>query len=202
MPLPQRPEARRLKSLSLLGAIALSALTLLAWTQPWFTVLLSGTDVSRQPIVVTGEVAAPGLAALSLAGFALVAALAIAGPFFRVVLGVLQAVIGGCVVLSGGLAVADPANASAAAVTKISGVSGADSVAALVASAGETAWPWIAILLGVVTVLLGAFVVLTGRRWPGSARRYQPVRFEEAETSANPVSDWDRLSGGSDPTSR
>lgn len=194
--------SRRLKNVSLVAAIMLSGLTLLAWTGQWYTLRLAGSDAGPTSLVVTGGVAAPGLIALALAGLALVAALAIAGPFFRAVLGVLQLFIGFTVALSSVLAVLDPVAASASAVTAATGVSGRASVAALVESVSPSAWPWIGAAVGVLTIALGIFVLVTGRRWPGSSRKYQPVRFEPADPEANAVSDWDTLSGGSDPTSR
>jgi hypothetical protein len=82
------------------------------------------------------------------------------------------------------------------------GVSGTASVAALVVSVSRTAWPWISAVVGLATIALGIAVLVSSRRWPGSSRRYQPVQFEPTEPGANPVSDWDTLSGGTDPTSR
>ncbi|MET4780227.1 Trp biosynthesis-associated membrane protein [Glaciihabitans sp. UYNi722] len=194
--------SRRLKNISLLGAIVLSGLTLLSWTSQWFTLTLGGSEKGHAPLTVTGEAAAPGLVALALAGLALVAALAIAGPVFRAVLGVVQVLIGFTVGLSSILAIGDPIAASTSVVTAATGVSGKESVARLVASYTQTAWPWLAAIIGLLTLALGIFVLVTSRHWPGSSRRYQPAGSEPAEPGANPVSDWDTLSGGSDPTSR
>jgi hypothetical protein len=194
--------ARGLKNISLLGAIALSGLTLLAWTSQWYTLRLGGSEAGHSVLTVTGEAAAPGLVALALAGLALVAALAIAGPVFRAVLGVLQVLIGFTIGLSSVIAIANPVAASASVVSAATGVSGGASVAALVVSYSQTVWPWLATVIGLLTMALGIVVMVTSRRWPGSSRRYQPVGFESADPGANAVSDWDTLSGGSDPTSR
>ncbi|WP_394768793.1 Trp biosynthesis-associated membrane protein [Lacisediminihabitans sp.] len=193
---------RRLKSIGLLGGLVVSGLTLLTWTGQWFSLGLGASGSGTTALSVTGGVAAPGLIALALAGLALVAALAIAGPVFRVVLGVLQALLGFTVAFSSVVALANPVAASSTAVTAATGVSGTASVSALVLSVTQTAWPWIAVVVGVATIGLGIFVLASSRRWPGSSRRYQPVTFEPAEPGANAVSDWDTLSGGSDPTSR
>ena len=103
------PSARRLtggrmKLLLILAGAALSGLVMLAWTQPWFTVTL--TDAAE--LSITGEVAAAGLSALALAGLVLVVAISIAGPFFRFVLGALQALLGVAVVFSALVALGDP----------------------------------------------------------------------------------------------
>jgi hypothetical protein len=193
---------RRLKVQSLVAGILFSALTLIAWTQLWFTVSVNETTTSTLAIAVTGDLAAPALSAFSLAGLALVAALTISGTVLRIVLGVLQFAIGAGVVASTAAALANPVAASASAVTKVTGVSGSHSVAALVETSSQTAWPWLALVFGALTAAVGVVVAITGRRWPGSSRRYQAIADTDQEDSSNPVSDWDRLSGGSDPTSR
>jgi hypothetical protein len=184
------------------AGILFSALTLIAWTQLWFTVSVNETTTSTMAIAVTGDLAAPALSAFSLAGLALVAALTISGTVLRIVLGVLQFAIGAGVVASTAAALANPVAASASAVTKVTGVSGSHSVAALVETSSQTAWPWLALVFGALTAAVGVVVAITGRRWPGSSRRYQAIADTDQEDSSNPVSDWDRLSGGSDPTSR
>lgn len=206
---------RRLKTVTLLAAIVLSGLTLLAWTGEWFSLILRESATGHPVLSVAGEVAAPALIALALASLALVAALAISGPFFRVVLGVLQVVIGFTVALSAVVAESNPVRASEAAVSAVTGVGGSRSIAALVTGVSQTAYPVIAIIVGILTMALGVVVLVTGRRWPGSSGRYrQPVVLEDPgaaagdddsgteDAAANAVSDWDTLSGGSDPTSR
>ncbi|MFM9918108.1 Trp biosynthesis-associated membrane protein [Lacisediminihabitans sp. H27-G8] len=206
---------RRLKNTTLLAAIVLSGLTLLTWTGEWFSLTLRETATGHPVLSVTGDVAAPALIALALASLALVAALAISGPFFRVVLGVLQVVIGFTVTLSAILAVSNPVHASEAAISAVTGVGGSKSIAALVTAVSQSAYPGIAIAVGILTAMLGVVVLVTGRRWPGSSGRYrQPVVLEDPEAAtgsddsgpedaaAHAVSDWDTLSGGSDPTSR
>jgi hypothetical protein len=186
----------RLKFSLLLGGLAASGLVLIAWTQVWFDLVLT----SGQDVAVAGEVAAGALTALALAGLALGAALAIAGPVFRVILGVLQISIGGLVVLSATMALTDPVSASSAAVTSGTGVSGDESVRALVASVAASPWPVITLVLGAVLVVLGLLVIVTARRWPASSRKYQTVRLENADGPRSTVGDWDSLSEGRDPT--
>jgi len=210
--------ARRLKSLALLAGVAVNALVLMAWTQAWFTVTLVADELGGSTLAVGGDVAAGGLAALGLAGLALVGALSIAGPAFRIVLGVLQFVLGATVVLSSVIAIGDPLSVAAPAVTDATGVSGADSVAGLVASATLTVWPWVAAVLGGLGGLLGIAIFVTSRRWPGPSRKYQspaastpaagpapaeaPGAAPEAPPTSDAIADWDALSDGADPTSR
>jgi len=189
---------------------------LLAWTGEWFSLTLRESATGHPVLSVTGDVAAPALVALALASLALVAALALSGPFFRVILGGLQAVIGFTVALSAVLAVSNPVRASEAAVSAVTGVGGSKSIAALVTSVSQTVFPGFTIVVGILTMALGVFVLVTGRRWPGSSGRYrQPVVLEDPDASsagdagpgsedapADAISDWDTLSGGIDPTSR
>lgn len=204
---------RRLKYSAILGVVLLAALELTASTQPWFSLVLAAPEGDGQRIDVAGTVAAPALSALALAGLALAAALAIAGPAFRVVLGVLQVVLGGSVVLAASTALADPVRAGASLVTDATAIAGEHSVAALVASSSWTAWPVVALLCGAFTALLGVGVLVTVRRWPGSARK-GASRFEPADGyghgastvstkdgDIDPVVSWDELSRGDDPTS-
>ncbi|MCU1585883.1 MAG: hypothetical protein JWM49_2439 [Microbacteriaceae bacterium] len=202
---------RALKSRSLIAAIALSGLTLLAWTGQWYSLRLSEAADGKTVLAVSGSVAAPALVALALAGLALVAALAIAGRFFRTVLGVLQVLIGFTVAFSAILAQSNPVVASASAISAATGVAGRRSIAALVQSVSPTGYPVVAIIAGILTMILGIAVLVTGRRWPSGSDRYrQPVRLATTDPSApdasdapgDPVTDWDRLSGGGDPTSR
>ncbi|MEO6504801.1 MAG: Trp biosynthesis-associated membrane protein [Terrimesophilobacter sp.] len=193
--------ARRIKSLVILVGLALSALALISWTQPWFTLTLTGGSSAAHSITAQGDEAAPGLPALTLAALALIAALSLAGTIFRRILGVLELLIGASIVLAAAVALSDPVAAAAKLVTKATGVSGKESVSALVASVGQTPWPWIAATLGVAIGILGVVLLAVGRRWPDSSRRFQTTVPAE-NTGEGTATDWDRLSGGSDPTSR
>ena len=173
----------RLKSLTLLVALVGAGLALLSWSQTWFELRISDpvTQGGGDPIEVGGGIASPALAALGLAGLALVAALAIAGPFIRVLLAVIQVLLGGSIVLASAIALGDPVKAVAPAVTDATGVAGSEPTAALVASVDPTAWPWVAVAGGVLVVLAGLATLVTGGRWPGSSRRYSTTRLAEAD---------------------
>jgi len=187
--------AARLKLLAILGGAAFAGLTLLAWTQPWFDIVLTdGNSLS-----VTGEVAAPALTALALTGLVLVGSLSIAGPFFRVVLGSLQTLLGITVALSSVLAIVDPIGASGAAISEATGIAGVQRVDQ-VTSFTSTVWPWLSLLSGALLIAAGIFVVATSKRWPGSSRKYSAVRLAPADGSRSSVDDWDALSDGDDPT--
>lgn len=201
-------------ALTIVGA----GLGLLAWSQTWFDLVLAagaGAHVSAEVIAVAGSVASPAIAALALAGLALAAALALAGPGIRVVLGILEILLGGCLVLAAALSLGDPVAAVAPSVTEATGVAGEGPTAELVGTAVATIWPVVAIVAGVLVLVAGVLVLVTGTAWPSSARRYrsglEPVegasgdaadapRVRERGASDRAIDDWDELSRGDDPT--
>jgi hypothetical protein len=185
-------DAGRLKLFTILAGGVLGALTLLAWTQQWFGLTLT----SGQSLAVAGQVAAPALSALGLASLALVAALAIAGRVFRIVLAALEVAIGVLVVVSAAAALSTPVAASAATITEAVGESGANALAALVASVSATAWPYLTLVFGALSALVGVVVLVTTRRWPGPTRRYETTAVADDSAAGS----WDALSAGKDPT--
>jgi uncharacterized membrane protein (TIGR02234 family) len=210
-----RPVAtgKRLRLLLIVTVLAASTLALLAWTQVWGSVDVTGSAGVTEQIEVDGSIAAPAITALALAGIALAGALSIAGPVIRVILGILEILLGASVFLSAFFAVTDPAHASAAAVTAATGIAGRDSVASAVQSSTTTLWPYLAVLASVIMAVTGLLIVFTVRAWPGATRRYQSVRFAPVTTDAGPsvrrpgrapdaVVDWDELSRGEDPTTQ
>src|SRR5690606_11218282 len=140
---------------------ALGGLVLLAWSQRWYVVELTAASGEAGPLEVGGDVAAGALAPLALTTLALVAAPAIAGTAFRIVLGALQALVGVCVVVVALVTIAAPVAASASAVTDATGISGHDAVHGLVGSVVGGAWPVVAVVLGGLLVLVGGAVALT-----------------------------------------
>lgn len=196
-----RAAGRRVKYTLILASLLLAALVLLAWTQTWLTVhLIAGAPTASVP--VDGNVAAPALAALALAGLALTAALSIAGLLFRIVLGVLDALLGACIAFSAILVLTAPVAASEPAVTAATGVAGSESIAEVVSATSLTVWPVFTLVTGILLVLVGLGVALTARRWPSSSRKYSAVRLEPVDRDEMPdaVDSWDELSRGDDPT--
>ncbi|GGI47118.1 trp region conserved hypothetical membrane protein [Agromyces flavus] len=192
---------------AIVGILAGSGLGLLAWSQTWFAVTLvdGAAAAGATTLEVGGATASPAIAALALAGLALAGALAIAGPLIRIVLGLLAAVLGGCLVLAASLSSAAPVASVSGAVAEATGVAGAESTAGLIASVTATAWPVVAIVGGVLVVLAGVLVVATGRAWPTSRRYGGGARLAAdgtatVATSDRAVDDWDGLSRGDDPT--
>ena len=167
---------RRAKYTTMLVLVIGSVLALVAATQPWFAIRLTDTANHSNSVTVTGSSAAPALTALALAGLALTAALAIAGPVFRIVLALLGVLLGVSVLISSISALADPLRAATASITTATGVAGHASVRRLVDAVSVELWPWAAVVGGVLIVLASASVVVFSRLWPGPSRKYQ-TRF-------------------------
>jgi uncharacterized membrane protein (TIGR02234 family) len=171
-----------------------AALASLAWSQTWYLLRLSGAELP-----VPGAIAGGALLPLALASLALVAALALAGPFFRVVLGILDALLGVCVVAVTVWSLSDPVRASLPVLVDATGLSN-DEQAFLdeVASTVTTAWPFVGLAAGILMILTGLAIVVTSRAWPTAGARYSRTRAETPDGTA--IHDWDALSEGDDPT--
>jgi len=184
----------RLRLISMATIVAEAGLVSLAWSQTWYLFRLSGAEYP-----VGGDVAGGALLPLALASLALVLALTLAGPFFRVVLGVLDALVGVCVVVVAAWSLSDPVRASIPVLVDATGFT-ADEQAYLdeIASTVTTAWPYVGLVAGILMVLTGLFIAVTARAWPVSGRKYSRLRVETLD--GDPVTDWDALSEGDDPT--
>ncbi len=198
---------RRIKLTHIVVVLLASALAILSWTQTWGYVEISLSSIVQERIEVTGATAAPALTALALAGLALAGALTIAGPVIRVILGLLEILLGLSVFLSAFLAVSNPALASSAAVTAATGIAGTKSILDGVVDETTTLWPFIALGAAVLMSVAGVGITVTAKRWPGPTARYQAARFEPAGSTdtaeggaGNPLGDWDELSRGRDPS--
>lgn len=200
----RRPTGRTVRTLALLLPVIVSAVAFLAWSQSWVTVTL----VDGATVVAAGDASAPAVPPFALAAVALVGALALAGPVFRVVLGVLQALLGSGIAASGLLVIADPVQAAGIRITEATGIAGIDAVRGLVEQTQLSVWPAVATAAGVAGVVIGIAIAATATRWPPRTRRFEPVRFAAPDDAADdtPIADrldaWDALSDGDDPTAR
>lgn len=207
---------RRSKSRTLL-LVALSAIVLLiAWSQTWSTLSLASGVAGEASVPVSGQTMVPGLSALALTSLALIAALALAGRVFRFVLGAVQLLLGVVICITSGSVVADPITAAAPALISLTGIQDVPAIAALVSNQALTAWPFVSIVAGVVTVLSGVVILSFSASWPQTGRKYaaatQPVNPSSASTAETSsavdgdssdarIDAWDDLSRGGDPTS-
>ena len=194
---------RRVKMLAMVLPIAVAAIALLAWSQTWIEVTLDDDRV----LAVGGGVAAPAIPPLAIAGLALVGALALAGIVFRVILGLMQAVLGVGIVASAAVALADPVLAASSSITEATGIEGSSSVREIVTQSVSTAWPVVALAVGLAAIVVGIGISATAHHWPGRVRKYDALRTVDTAPQApgdgrHDVDAWDALSDGDDPTAR
>ncbi len=192
--------SRRVRTLALLLPVVASAGAFLAWSQGWVTVVL--TD--DRTVIAAGDTAAPAIPPFAIAALALVGALALAGVVFRIVLGLMQALLGLGIASSAALVLADPVSAARGPLTEATGVEGLDGIRGLVAEVSVSIWPVVAMVAGGAAILIGLGIALTASRWPQRTRRYDAVRLAptDATDRVERLDAWDALSDGDDPTAR
>lgn len=206
----------QIKSRTLLAVAVCAILVMVAWSQAWSTLSLASGVAGDTPVPVTGQTMAPGLSALGLTSLALVAALALAGRVFRIVLGAVQIVIGAVIGATSLSVLADPVAAAAPALISITGVQDVPAIRDLVSNQALTAWPFVSVAVGVLTVVTGVAIVLFAHKWPQSGRKYAattapvnpltaplvtPLATQDVDASHARIDAWDDLSRGGDPTS-
>ena len=183
----------RLRLILLAAIVAEAGLVSLAWSQTWYLLRLSGAEYP-----VGGDIAGGALLPLALASLALVAALLLAGRFFRVVLGVLDALLGVCVVVVCAWSLSDPVRASLPVLVDATGISSEGTLLGEIASTVVTPWPVLGVVFGVLMILTGLAVAVTSRAWPATGSKYSRTRAVTPDGDA--IADWDALSDGDDPT--
>ncbi len=179
-------------------AVALAAvgagLTLGVVGQPWgHGVAASGA--LRVAVHASGRDATPvpaGLGLLALAGGLAVLATRRMG---RAVVGALLLLAGLGIAAAAALAAVNPRPALDAAAAKA-----AAQTAAHAAQVTGTAWPYLAVVGGVIVAGAGAFTLARGRGWPGMSGRYDTPRRRASAPAATPAAIWDALDRGDDPT--
>ena len=211
---------QKMKSRILLLVALCAVLVMVAWSQTWLSLSLTQGVGGEAPLPVTGQIMAPGLSAFGLTSLALLAALALAGPVFRIVLGAVQVALGVGIIVSTLSALADPIAAAAPALIDITGLQNIPALKEIVSSQSTTAWPYVSLGVGVLTAVTGIFILITARLWPRSGRKYaaptdpvdptvaplvqplvQPLAQQDVDSSHARIDAWDDLSRGGDPTS-
>ena len=182
---------RRLRLVLLAAGLLAAALVLGAWTQPWFSATIDDTE-----LVGRGQDAAPALSGIALASVALLAALMIARPALRTLLGVVLAGLG----LLAFVVVIPLITSEAAALSSMARLiaDGTGYVGYADGAVSRTAWPFVALAGGLLMALVGLAVTLTTRRWPAATSKYD-ADPAKPDTDAGT---WDALSEGDDPTTR
>lgn len=190
----------RAKRLLLAASALVSGAGLLSWSQEWYGFQYR-LDAGAASASASGEVAAPALLTLSLAGLACIAGLALAGPLMRRIIAALQCLLGFTIGVTSIVPILNPVGAVAPVITERTGIEGAASTSALVVpgSMRMSGWPVLALVVAAGFIVIGVLVLRTAATWPGGARRFE-VRTERADGPPGRVAQWDALSGGDDPS--
>ncbi|XVX21845.1 Trp biosynthesis-associated membrane protein [Actinomycetota bacterium] len=183
----------RKSSVVILGLLG-SGLLIASGGREWITGTVSDAVLGASRVVAKGTEAAPGIVALALVALAAVIATVTSGGVVRRITRVLL----GAAAL-GAMAFAIRAVVSADSVLGSVSAKAVGRTGSLETHASVTAWPWLALLGGLLLLLATAGAALGSREWTSLGSRY------DSPTEAGPRgertgSDWDRLSAGEDPT--
>lgn len=208
--------SRKLKSYALLASLVFSALILIGWSQTWFVLGLSIPTDNPDGLDISGQVAAPGLSAFGLAGFAVTSALALSSVLIRRILGVLLVLIGLVVVTICVSSWTDPVSASASQLTSLSAISDLETLRTFVNDTVATAWPGVTAISATFLALVGIVIFFTAGKWSTGSRKFDRVHQSSdhsttqrtssasqsinADISSENIDSWDSLSNGTDPT--
>ncbi|WIB14247.1 Trp biosynthesis-associated membrane protein [Curtobacterium sp. MCPF17_050] len=191
---------KRSRPLVVVVGLAVAGLVMLAWTQTWFTVHLDHSAAVVKTVAADGATVVPQYTAVAIASLALFLALTIAGRVVRVVLAVVQFLLGVAVVVTGISALSDPVAAARSAVGSVAGVSDIGAVRQVVTRVDVSIWPVVGITGGVLAALLGVAVLVLQRSWPGPSRKYgdaaTPGSASAADVSGSHASDGTGTSDG------
>ncbi|MFE6865225.1 TIGR02234 family membrane protein [Kitasatospora sp. NPDC057692] len=194
-PAPAAGAGRRTLGVMLLLTVLGAVLVLTAAGRVWAEGMAGTLEVS----VTGGRISElpAGLALVALA--AAVAVFAVRGTG-RLAVGALTVLAGLGAAATAAAGAGDTAALDAEAARKL----------ALTGSAatgiGHTAWPWVALLGGLLLALAGLLTVRYGRGWPAMGSRYEaptgqaPAKRRAAAADNTPADLWKALDRGEDPT--
>lgn len=198
--------AKRLKQLAIVAILLFAGLAMLTLTQPWATLGLHTEEFERDFSHSGGDFGT-AIMGFAIAALAAGGALAIAGRFFRYVIGTLTIVLGVGITVAASLAVGDAAAGFGAEVRQFSGITDEAGVRDIIAQGTivTTAWPIVALIAGICLTLAAVFTLVTAHRWPQGTKKYSRTRLESVDESTeipqnDRISQWDALSAGDDPT--
>ncbi|WP_457966830.1 Trp biosynthesis-associated membrane protein [Arthrobacter sp. D1-29] len=201
--------ARKSTVVLLIAALALAVFG--TTTQTWMTVSLDPDQVgqagsAQSTLQVQGSKAATAVTALALVALAGGLAASIAGRIARWVAAAIIVLAAAGIVAAAATVLADPLAAAQGSIAAATGVTGSDAKVSL------TAFPAIAVVIGILLALGAMLIIPAGRYWK-SRTKYDAATYDAAKddaavpggaaTPAGPVDDidsWDRLSRGDDPT--
>ncbi len=188
-----------LLALALLGVVV---------AQQWVSLVLHAGAASAETLSVTGAQANAAMTPVLLAALVCVFVFAISRGAINYLLLLLLLLAGVAVSFFSAQVIADPLAAAHSAVVSSTAITVADNA---VRSSGVTAMPYIAAGAGCVIALVALLQAVFGRFSAAVAAQSREDRYSRAAdkrgaqpavTDTDRVSEWDQLSGGSDPSLR
>ena len=171
-------------------------------TQTWVTVTLDPNQVGQtaggqNTLPVQGSKAATTVTALALVALAGGLAASIAGRIARWVITTIVVLAAAGIIAAAATVLADPLTAAQGSIAAATGVTGSTT------GADVTAFPVLAVVVGILLALGAVLIVPAGRYWRSRTRYDAGVPAGTSAAAAGPVDEidsWDRLSRGDDPT--
>ena len=178
--------------LSLLGAGVLLA----GGSRTWVTGTVNDAVLGASRIEGSGGEVASGVVALALVAAAAALASTTSGPVVRRVTLVALALAGLAEAGLAAMVLLDPSGALGAVAARSTGRTGS-----VETNADVTAWPWLALVAGLVVTIAAVGGWVGAGSWRGLSARYEaPGTTSTGARGQRVASDWDRLDAGDDPT--
>nr|WP_269204436.1 Trp biosynthesis-associated membrane protein [Motilibacter deserti] len=171
------------------AVVAAGAVALLSGGRTWATARAVGTPVAAPPVPLTAGDLAPAVSALGLVALAGAAGLLAArGPLRRLVAVLVLLSGAGLAVVAGRAGTSESAAAREASESLPGGTS---------IGVAFSAWPWVAVVAGLVLAAAGFVAVARSGRWAALGARYDAP---DGGRRAAPKDAWAALDRGEDPT--
>lgn len=177
--------ALRSRSRALLAVVALGGLSLGTGAATWVRTTVATALSPEVTVTASGTQAAPGLGAGGLVLLAAGVALALGGRVARYLVLAVVAAAGVLVVAAAVAVLADPVPAATAAAAGTAGVTDLTSPVVV------TPWPWAAVVVGVLTVVVAALGAAGAGQWSAASGRHEraadaaPAPSEQASGPAS-----------------
>lgn len=169
-------------------------LALVASGRPWINGTLNDGVLANNAVDVTGNQAVPGYFGIALVACAGVLAAATAGRIVRWPAAIVAVLASAAMLVLSLVTLSDPGGAVKGRMTSVTGHNGE-----AVARGEFTAWFWVAVFAGLLSLLASVLGLAGVRRWAGLSSRYESPA---ADKPMRQRSDWELMDEGIDPTER
>ena len=186
-------KGRRELLVAVAACLAGAGLAVLAAGRTWAHVDTTSALFGHRTVGLSGRDLTPVVSALGLVGLAGVVAIAATRRTGRAVVGVLVALAGLGILAQTGAILADPKHWARGPLADHVRVGGA-----VPGAVHLNAWPYLALLAGLLLAAAGALTAARGRAWAALGTRYERAPRPAATPPERTL--WDQLDRGEDPT--